>query len=103
IGRARGMSPARLATLRQQLYEGNTTQLLHRARYATSRFAADRWAADPRRAPAASDAARMFTERWLTDVGARLAAPEQIVTTDGGGAGVEPLQAWRETVLAPAL
>ncbi|MEB2496023.1 LWXIA domain-containing protein [Burkholderia cenocepacia] len=103
IGRARGMSPARLAALRQQLYEGNTTQLLHRARYATSRFAADRWAADPRRAPAASDAARMFTERWLTDVGARLAAPEQIVTTDGGGAGVEPLQAWRETVIAPAL
>ncbi|MCA3852741.1 MAG: LWXIA domain-containing protein, partial [Burkholderia sp.] len=103
IGRARGMSPARIAALRQQLYEGNTTQLLHRARYATSRFAADKWAADPRSAPANSDAARMFNERWLAEVGARLAAPKQIVTADGGGTGVEPLQAWRETVLAPAL
>ncbi|WP_244138306.1 LWXIA domain-containing protein [Burkholderia stabilis] len=103
IGRARGMSPARIAALRQQLYEGNTTQLLHRARHATSRFATDKWAANPRRAPANSDAARMFNERWLAEVGARLAAPEQIVTADGGGAGVEPLRAWRETVLAPAL
>ncbi|WP_175911594.1 LWXIA domain-containing protein [Burkholderia sp. BCC1640] len=103
IGRARGLPPDAIAALRQGIYEGNTTRLLNRARYATSTFATRAWAANRQSAPKADAPGRKFTETWLTSVGARLRAPGQDTTLRPGQSGPAPLAPWREIVRQPAL
>ncbi|WP_244140926.1 LWXIA domain-containing protein [Burkholderia vietnamiensis] len=103
IGREKGLTPAQIAELRQRLYEGNTTRLLHRARYATAKFATDAWHADPSRAPSEKSRERKFNEAWLKDVGARLRAPQQDTTLVDGSTVAAGLEPWREVVRRPAL
>ncbi|AZQ55867.1 LWXIA domain-containing protein [Burkholderia cenocepacia] len=103
IGRAKGLQPDAIAALRQGLYEGNTTRLLNRARYATSTFATRSWAANKKTAPKEDAPARKFTETWLTSVGARLRAPGQDTTPRPGQSGAAPREPWREIVRQPAL
>ncbi|WP_242610607.1 LWXIA domain-containing protein [Burkholderia vietnamiensis] len=103
IGRDKGLTPAQIAELRQRLYEGNTTRLLHRARYATAKFATDAWHADPSHAPSEKSRERKFNEAWLKDVGARLRAPQQDTTLVDGSTVAAGLEPWREVVRRPAL
>ncbi|WP_175806968.1 LWXIA domain-containing protein [Burkholderia metallica] len=103
IGREKGLTPARIAELRQRLYEGNTTRLLNRARYATAKFATDAWHADPKHAPSEKSRERAFNDAWLKDVGALLDAPEQDTTLIDGRDVAAGLQPWREVVRRPAL
>jgi hypothetical protein len=60
IGRDKGLARAdrRIAPAPVR---NNTTRLLHRARYATAKFATDAWHADPSRAPSRSRASASST------------------------------------------
>ncbi|WP_412024130.1 LWXIA domain-containing protein [Burkholderia cepacia] len=103
IGRAKGLAPDAIAALRGQLYEGNTTRLLNRARYATSTFATKTWQQHKEVEPALDDPARMFTDNWLSTVGAKLHTPQQDTTPVDGQAIAAGLPSWREVVRQPAL
>ncbi|MGN7983768.1 LWXIA domain-containing protein [Burkholderia sp. 22313] len=103
IGRAKGLQPDAIAALRQGIYEGNTTRLLNRARYATATFATRSWAAHPKDAPAEDAAGRKYTETWLASIGARLHEPEQETTLVDGGDVAAGLTPWREVVRQSAL
>ncbi|WP_175732241.1 LWXIA domain-containing protein [Burkholderia ambifaria] len=103
VGRARGMQPDAIAALRQGLYESNTTRLLNRARYATSTFATRHWTTHGNDAPKPHTPERKFTETWLTNVGARLSAPEQDTTPVDAASIAAGLEPWREVVRQPAL
>jgi hypothetical protein len=76
IGRDKGLRPRRSPNCASACTKA-TRRLLHRARYATAKFATDAWHADPSRAPSEKSRERKFNEAWLKDVGARLRAPQQ--------------------------
>ncbi|MDR6500852.1 LysM repeat protein [Burkholderia ambifaria] len=101
IGAAHGMTPADVAALRQQLYEGNTTVWLNQARKATIEHAMPLWEADgnpPRNET--ERGARTFGARWLEQYGAGV--PDR-VTTRARPAAADPLDHWRAVVRDPAL
>ncbi|WP_407972268.1 LWXIA domain-containing protein [Burkholderia pyrrocinia] len=101
IGAAHGMTPADVAALRQQLYEGNTTVWLNQARKATIEHAMPLWEADgnpPRNET--ERGARKFGGRWLEQYGAGV--PDR-VTTSARPAAADPLDHWRAVVHDPAL
>ncbi|MFM0298548.1 LWXIA domain-containing protein [Paraburkholderia sediminicola] len=104
LGRAQGMTPEQLDTLHRQLYEGNTTALLNRARLATIDSAEKGWTAsgNPPRGRT-EKLARTFSIRWKNEIGAHVSAP-QVKTLSAKKAGTaDPAGHWRAVVADPAL
>ncbi|WP_176035231.1 LWXIA domain-containing protein [Burkholderia multivorans] len=102
IGRENGMKPAQIDALVDRLYEGNTTKLLNRARYAVADYATRAWRNDPDRAPARESAARSFTEDWQRDIGSKLKDPQQTKLPRAQRLQAK-LPAWTDIVQKPEL
>ncbi|WP_322081306.1 LWXIA domain-containing protein [Burkholderia sp. BCC1972] len=101
IGRDSGMTPDEIGSLVSRLYEGNTTKLLNRARYAVADYATRAWQADPNNAPKPNSKVRRFTEDWQRDIGSKLDKPQQSQTI-----GRRPFSNppdWRAVVQRPEL
>ncbi|MFM0614401.1 LWXIA domain-containing protein [Paraburkholderia nemoris] len=104
LGRAQGMTPEQLDTLHRQLYEGNTTALLNRARLATINHAGKGWTASGNAPRGRTEKlARAFSIRWKNEIGAHLSAPK-VKTLSAKKAGTaDPTEHWRAVVADPAL
>ncbi len=113
IGRLHSMTPEEIDALRGQLYEGNTTQFLNRARTQTIAYAKNFWDL-PDNGPRGQTEklARRYSLRWMTETGDSLNLPvvktKQTPRTTGSGSNktaspTTPADYWRSVADHPAL
>ncbi|GLU34090.1 LWXIA domain-containing protein [Trinickia caryophylli] len=103
IGRNKGLKPEDLDALREQLYQGNTTEFLNAARKRTIDYARTQWTDDNPARGRVQERARSFSIRWHDQygnavVGRRFSTPSAL-----SGTVEDPFGYWSSAVSKPEL